>query len=485
MIKVRDERDQVNIAKVYRASQEHIFRYWDELSPDDRRTLLNQIAGFDFQLLGRLVNQVAGRGTSDAIRIHRFEPIPDPLPLPTTDAERERVRAATEAGEEAVRSGRVAALLVAGGLGTRLGFPGPKGCFPIGPVTGKTLLQLFAEKIQALDRRYRVSIPWYILTSESNRDDTIAFFQQHAYFGLGRVDIFFLTQRELPVVDQRGKLILAEKGRIATSPNGHGGVVPALRESGALDDMARRGCDLVYYFQVDNPLAKVADPAFLGALLLAEQAEVAGKYVRKTDPAERVGVFGLVDGRAGVIEYTELPKDEAERRRPDGSLAFDAGSIAIHAFRRPFLERLTSPDRGANGGACAGLPYHQALKRVPFVNRRGEKVVPDEPNGVKFECFVFDTFKEATGTVVVETDRAEEFAPVKNEDGKDSPRTAKQAMSDLYGGWLDRAGAKVPRDPATGHVTVPIEVSPLYALDEEELARKAPDRLVVSGPLKL
>jgi UDP-N-acetylglucosamine/UDP-N-acetylgalactosamine diphosphorylase len=476
MIKVRDEKDQVNIAKVYRAGQEHIFRFWDELPPDDRRQLLGQIERLDFQLLARLVQKIGEKAPRRPI-----EPPRDVLRLPASEAEREQRARARAAGEEALAAGRVACIVVAGGQGTRLGFPGPKGAFPIGPITQKTLFQLFAEKIQATGRRYKTTIPWYVMTSEGNREAVERYFQEHSYLGLGRADTFFFTQRELPAVDKSGKLLLAEKGKIATSPNGHGGVIPALRESGALDDMARRGHDLVFYWQVDNPLARVAHPVFLGHVLLAG-AEAGAKVASKRDPHEKVGVFGLLDGKLGVIEYSELSKEDAERRAPPseadpkGRLVYDAGNLAIHAFTRGFLERLSA--------AGVSMPYHQALKKVPYVGRKGELVEPEAPNGIKFETFIFDALAEARGCVIMEVDRREEFAPVKNAAGEDSPETSRRALVSLWGGWLERAGAKVARD-AAGEVAVPIEISPLAALDEDDVARKVAPGTEIAGPFKL
>jgi UDP-N-acetylglucosamine/UDP-N-acetylgalactosamine diphosphorylase len=470
MIKVRDERDQVNIAKVYRAGQEHIFRFWDELAPDDRRVLLDQIERLDFQLLQRLIQRIGEKPPRPPI-----EPPPGVIRLPETEAEREARDRAGQAGEEALTAGRVACLVVAGGQGTRLGFPGPKGCFPIGPITQRTLFQLFAEKILAMGRRYKATIPWYVMTSEGNREEIERYFQERSYLGVGRADTFFFSQRELPAFDRSGKLLLAEKGRIATSPNGHGGVVSALRESGALEDMARRGKDLVFYWQIDNPLCVIADPVFLGHLIRAG-AEAGAKVAQKRDPHEKVGVWGLVDGRLGVIEYSELPKEDAERRGPDGRLVYDAGNLAIHAFTRGFLERISE--------AGTQLPYHQALKKVPHMGRKGEPCDPAEPNAVKFETFIFDAISEARGVVLLEVDRKEEFAPVKNATGDDSPESARRALSNLYGGWLEKAGAKVPRDER-GDVAVPIEISPLTALTAADLVRKIEPGTEIAGPFRL
>jgi len=467
LIKVRDEKDQANIAKVCRAGQDHVLRFWEELSLDERRVLLDQLDRIDYQLTSRL-----GQRVDDKPSPKKLEPPPAVVTLDEVHTNEAAWRAV---GEEALAGGTVAALLVAGGQGTRLGFAGPKGAFPIGPISDKSLFQLFAEKICALGRRYKKTLPWYVMTSEGNHDEVAAFFNEHQYFGLGRADVFFFRQREIPALDTGGKILLAERGRIATAPNGHGGVVPALKESGALDDMARRGIETIFYWQVDNPLVDVADPVFLGALL-AKGAEAGAKVAGKCDPHEKVGVWGLVDGSLGVIEYTELSKEDAESRLPDGRLRYDAGNLAIHAFRRGFLERLT-----AEGVA---LPWHQARKKVPHVNRRGEPVEPDAPNGVKFEMFVFDAIALGKNVLIYETDRAREFAPVKNGAGSDSPETARRALTRLYASWLEAAGAKVERD-AAGDPPFPIEISPLTALCASDLAQKVAPGLEVKEAFKL
>lgn len=467
MIKVRDEKDQANIAKVYRAGQEHIFRFWEELPPDDRRAILDQIERLDFQLLARLAQRLD--------ESHPRRELKPPAHVVRLAEERDVHDQWRAAGEEAIAAGKVGAILVAGGQGTRLGLPGAKGKFPIGPVTGKSLFQLFAEKIVALARRHRSTIPWYIMTSEGNHDEIVDFFHEHQYFGLGRSDVFFFRQRELPALDLHGKLLLAGKGRIATSPNGHGGVVAALKESGALEDMGRRGVELLHYWQVDNPLAKVCDPVFLGGLL-ATGAEAGAKVASKRDPGERVGVWGLIDGRLGVIEYTELSKADAEARGPDGRLLYDAGNLAIHAFTRGTLERL------AEDGTL--LPYHKAHKKVPHVDEAGVPVDPAEPNAIKFEMFVFDAIAEAKNVLLLEVDRDEEFAPVKNATGEDSPETSKRALTRLFARWLEAAGARVARD-AGGEVPFPIEISPLTALGPEDLKEKIDPGTEVKEAFKL
>jgi UDP-N-acetylglucosamine/UDP-N-acetylgalactosamine diphosphorylase len=302
------------------------------------------------------------------------------------------------------------------------------------------------------------------MTSEANDAETRAYFRQHGCFGLPPDDVFFFCQGTMPAVGLDGKLLLAEKGRLATSPNGHGGTLQALRETGALDDLRRRGIEAVSYFQVDNPLVKAVDPAFLGHHLEAG-SEFSSKSLPKRDAEEGLGVFCYVDGELRVVEYSDLPAEQKYATREDGSLRFAAGSIAIHAMSVDFVERLTA--RGAS------LPYHRALKAVPCLDARGRRVEPAEPNGVKFEMFLFDALAFARHPVVMMVERGEEFAPIKRPTGEDSPESARRAQVNLFGRWLEAAGVAVPRD-AEGNACGLVEISPLFALDAEELRQRLP-----------
>jgi UDP-N-acetylglucosamine/UDP-N-acetylgalactosamine diphosphorylase len=305
-----------------------------------------------------------------------------------------------------------------------------------------------------------------IMTSEATHDATLTFFEEQERFGLPPENVKFMKQGMMPAVDGEGRLILAEKGRIASSPNGHGGALLALRDSGALDEMRSRGVDKIYYFQVDNPLVPVPDPVLLG-YHGAAGAEMSSKVVAKTHPEEKVGIVAEVDGRTRVIEYSDLDPEAASLREADGRLRFRAGSIAVHVLERAFVERQT--EQGLR------LPFHVARKKVPYVDADGCPVEPRERNGIKFETFIFDALPEAETTVTQEVVRQDEFAPVKNATGADSPETARRLLSDLYGRWLRGGGADVPED-AEGHVRGNVEISPLFALDAEECARKTRDR---------
>jgi UDP-N-acetylglucosamine/UDP-N-acetylgalactosamine diphosphorylase len=467
------------VARLDRHGQAHLLRWWSELNESARAELAAEIASIDFERIDDLVRRLVKADVPAAPEPARVEPV-DVERLPRTDGERTARRHVAELGAAALSAGEVAVVVVAGGQGTRLGFEGPKGTFPIGPVSAASLFQIHAEKVLALGRRHGRPIPLYVMTSPDNHEDTARFFAEHQNFGLDHVRLF--VQGQIPAVDRRtGKILLSEKGHIALSPDGHGGTLTALAARGpagspsCLDEMRERGIRTLFYFQVDNPLVQIADPGFIGLHRQAD-ADVSFKVVEKIFPEEKVGVVVRVDGRPQVIEYSDLPSELAERREPDGRLQLWAGSIAVHLFEREFIERLVA------GGAP--LPFHRALKKVEYVDETGTRIEPLEPNAVKFEAFIFDALPLAKRWVLAETDRAVEFEPLKNATGPDSPASVRQRMSDLSADWLEAAGVQVPRRP-DGSVPFGIEISPLFALDAAELKTKLPPGLKVEGPIYL
>ena len=443
--------------RLTRHHQEHVLAGWDDLSVGERESLVAQLAGIDLAELDALYRRKDEPHTLLPPR-DRIAPLP-PTASAATAAERAR-------GEEALRRGEVAALLVAGGQGSRLGFDKPKGMYPVGPVSRASLFQVHAEKVLALSRRYGKPVPLLVMTSPATHDDTEAYFREHRSFGLSEKDVFFFQQGTMPSLDfATGKLLLEKRGRVFLSPNGHGGTLTALSESGLLADMKARGIKHVFYFQVDNPLVKICDPDFLGRHVAAE-SEVSSKFVVKEDPAEKAGVLAVIDGQCGIIEYSDMPAEMAAEREPDGTLRFRAGSPAIHLFAVSFLERVA---------AEGGLKYHIAKKKVPYFDpATGQTIEPKTENALKFEMFIFDVLPMARRWLAVETPRAEEFAPLKNATGADSPENVRRALLNLYGGWLERAGVKT-----NGH---PVEVSPLFALDAAELAAKLNKGFRIEGP---
>ncbi len=448
--------------------QEHVFGFWNELDPSQKNNLIESCSQVDFKWLKERCDNVKNG-------INEIEIPTDITPAPViclTDTKDHKE--ATVLGIEALKAGKVGVFLVAGGQGSRLGFNGPKGCYEVGPCTNKTLFQWHAEQIRASSIRYGVSIPWYIMTSTLNHDDTEKFFKDNDYFGLGAENVKCFKQRMVPSVDLNYKLILAQKDGLAVNPDGHGGCFWALCNRGALDDMKTRGIEYLSYFQVDNPLVKIIDPLFIGYHVKAG-AQMSSKILKKAYPEEKVGHICLDEGKTTVIEYSDMPEDQMHAKGDDGELKFWAGSIAIHILSTSFVDEV---------GGQAKLPWHVAHKKIPFIDDFGSHVVPSSNNGIKFETFVFDALPITSSSITLEVAREEEFAPVKNADGLDSPASCRQLMSNRFGEWLEAAGKSVPRD-GEGNVSINIEISPLFALDQDEFAGKCPEGLEVKDGMVL
>ena len=444
--------------------QEHVLSWWDEIGQAGQENLIHQLQGIDFARLRELY-----RFRDQAQTLPPLNSI-KPAPIDRPDKKDQKTK---QQGEDALRRGEVAVLMVAGGQGSRLGFDHPKGMFPIGPVSGRSLFQIHAEKVLALSRKYGKGIPFLVMTSLATDAETQAFFGDNQFFGLPGEEVHFFQQGTMPALDlETGKLLMEAKDRLFLSPNGHGGTLTALMSSGLLDRLERQGIRYIFYFQVDNPLVQIADPRFLGHHL-EHAAEASSKAIPKDGPHDRLGNFVELDGRCLIIEYSDLPESMASLKDDKGQLRFHAGSPAIHWFNLDFLKRVTKGQ--------GGMPYHIARKKVPYMNAQGESVHPTSENALKFELFIFDALPLADRWTIVETSRKTEFAPLKNADGADSPDAVRQALSNLAGDWLDRAGVSVPRD-GDGNVAVAIEVSPLHALNAADLAAKITKDMKITGP---
>jgi UDP-N-acetylglucosamine/UDP-N-acetylgalactosamine diphosphorylase len=439
--------------------QDHVLRWWEELSSQQQEHLAQKLAAIDIDQLGGLWQPSEDETTAEspADRARRAQPPRQLVRVPRSENDQRSWSAARRAGLDLLSSGRVGVILVAGGEGSRLGFPHPKGKFPIGPVSGKSLFQLLTEQVVSRSRSAGATIPYYVMTSDATHDETIDFFQSHSHFGLDPRHVHFFRQGTMPAVDRAtGRLLLGSKHELVLNPDGHGGILTALDRSTLLDQMCDSGIDYLYYHQVDNPLARVCDPAFLG-FHVQTGSEVSTKVVAKLSAAERMGVAVEVDGRTQVIEYSDLPADIAALCDPQGELRFWAGSTAIHVFSRSFLTRLRD-DR-------IELPFHRAIKKVPHLDESGALVEPATENAIKFERFIFDVLPLAERSLIVEARREDEFCPLKNKSGDFSAEHVKQSLSQLYAGWLRSAGVAIAEN-------APVEISPLYALDAEQLAAK-------------
>lgn len=450
-------------ARFAAAGQGQVFAYWNELDDPQREALLGDASEIDLEEVGRLVDTlVKGEGEA-SFSAEGLEPAPY-IAHPDSGGEAASWKEAAAAGEEALRQGKVAAFTVAGGQGTRLGYDGPKGTFPVTPVRKRPLFAVFAEKLLAAERRYGRRLPWFIMTSGLNHEQTLAAFEEAGYFGLDPEQVSFFRQGRMPAVDFEGKILLADKGRIAMSPDGHGGALRALVRSGAIERMRAGGIEAISYFQVDNPLVHAVDPAFIG-FHLAAGSEMSSKMIPKAYPEEKLGHFCRRAGSTLVVEYSDMPKEMQEERDESGELRFLAGSIAIHVLDVAFVDRL--------GGKASShrLPFHRANKKIATLDGDGRPVKPEEPNGIKFEQFVFDALPQAANPVIIETRRESEFSPVKNAEGLDSPETCRQDQLRQWARWLRDAGVELPVD-ASGLPEFNFEISPLFADTREAFLEK-------------
>ncbi len=452
--------------RLVRLGQNALAEHWRGLNPALRVGLERELERTDFALLSRLVRDL-GKG-AHAQGSLTIEPI-----AVTRKAQDAAADAKARAvGEAALQAGKVAALVVAGGQGSRLGHAGPKGTYPATPIRRKTLFQLFAEKIQALSRRYGKPLPLLVMTSEENHEDTTNYFASQRDFGLAPGQLRFFTQGMLPAVDESGALVVKSPGALFRSPNGHGGTLLALRDSGLLGRLRDEGVEDVFYFQVDNPLVEVCDPVFVGYHRLSG-SEFSSKVVAKSGPEEKVGVLARQDGRVCVIEYSDLPPALLHQRNADGALTFSAGNIAIHVLSLAFVDRITS--------AAFELPFHVARKALPVVLADGS---PGKVTGIKFETFIFDALAEARNPFSLEVLREEEFAPIKNATGVDSAETSSRLQSSLHARWLSEHGVRMPIGP-DGMPAQLVEISPTFALDSASLRTRRLPPIDPSRPIYL
>jgi UDP-N-acetylglucosamine/UDP-N-acetylgalactosamine diphosphorylase len=435
-------------------NQEHVLAGWDKLTSAQRQHLVRQLEAIDFDELRRLHER----------RVHRSAKI-DPAritPLPREDITHQLAQYHAR-GEQAYRAGEVAMLVVAGGQGTRLGFDRAKGLYPVGPLSGKTLFQWHAEKALALSRRFGRAIPLLVMTSPATDTETRQFFAEQGHFGMNEHDVWFFCQGTMPALDwETGKLLLEAPGQLFLSPNGHGGTLTALADTGLLDRMETTGVRTVYYFQVDNPLVNLADFVFVGRHLEGN-AEVSTKVLPKASPKEPVGNVVLLDGKSAIIEYSDLDDSLLQLTDERGEPHLWAANPAIHLFDVGFLRRMTQN--------ADSMPWHIAHKKVPHIDANGQRINPMANNALKAERFIFDVLPLAERWTVMPITREGEFAPLKNAQGADSPATVRAALIGQAADWLEAVGVRVPRD-AEGEPTVDVEMGPLFALDAEEAARK-------------
>lgn len=458
-----------------KAGQGHLLKFWPTLSEEERVQLTKQLEALDVERVNRIYQKAVSAEKEASDPNVPAEPV-GPLPKDATDSvnDADKVKDWRRVGLAAIARGQVGVLLMAGGQGTRLGSSAPKGCYDIGLPSHKSLFQYQAERIARLQEVAEleegkpagsVIIPWYIMTSGPTRPETEKFFKTNEFFGLKPENVIFFEQGTLPCLTMEGKILLEAPSRIAVAPDGNGGLYAATRsplspsdpKTTVLSDLAKRNILYIHAYCVDNCLVRVADPVFLG-YSISKQADCTAKVVPKTNPTESVGVVARRGSKFSVVEYSEITKEEAERRDPEtGELALRAGNIANHFYTTDFLNRVEAFEDE--------LAFHIARKKIPHTNlESGELVKPSKPNGMKLELFVFDVFPFTEHFSVLEVERREDFSPLKNAPGtgSDDPETSRHDLLAQHKRFLENAGAKV----AEG---VEIEISPLASYAGEGL----------------
>lgn len=384
--------------------QEHIAAHMKTLSETDQLEMVKQIDDLDFSVLSAdETNEERGA----------FAPL-----FATTLSEIEaKADKFSNIGLEAISHGKVGAVLLAGGQGSRLGFDHPKGMFNIGVEHELFIFECLINNLLDVTKKAGAWVPLFIMTSVDNNKETREFFEQHNYFGYSSENVWFFVQEQLPTVDTNGKLMLSGNGTISTAPNGNGGWYASMAKTGMLKIVQNAQIEWLNVFAVDNVLQRIADPCFIGAVI--ESGKVSGsKVVAKADPEERVGVLCLEDGKPSIVEYYEMTDEMIHSREADGTFSYNYGVILNYLFRVDKLNQTLS----------VKLPLHRAFKKIKYMDENGEMITPDEPNAYKYETLALDMVKLQDDCLAYEVDRSREFAPVKNKTGVDSVDTARELL---------------------------------------------------------
>lgn len=391
--------------KLHRAGQEHVLAYYEELTKEQKELLLSQIEDTDFGVLASVKDHKGGTARGKITPLAAME-------LPQIEAEHEKYK---EKGLEAIRKGKVGAVLLAGGMGTRLGSDHPKGMYNIGITKDVYIFQRLIENLLDVVKEAEAYVPLYVMTSDKNHEDTTAFLKEHDYFGYPEEYITFFMQEMAPACDYEGKVYLEEKWKLSTSPNGNGGWYSSMYKWGIAQKAIADDVEWLNVFAVDNVLQRIADPCFVGAVI-DRGCACGSKVVRKCAPDEKVGVMCLEDGRPSIVEYYELTEELMDAKDEKGDPAYNFGVILNYLFKVSDLEKIREKK----------LPLHVVEKKIPYLDKQGNKVKPTEPNGYKFEQLVLDMIHELDSCLPFEVDRRKEFAPIKNATGVDSVESARQ-----------------------------------------------------------
>lgn len=402
------------IAEKY--GQEQLLDIYNRLSTEEeKQKLLDDILTVDFKQVEKLY---ASSKEQPNFKNSKIEPINY---VDKSKLSKEEYSEYKEIGEKIIKEGKLAVVTMAGGQGTRLGHSGPKGTFDLGLDTHKSIFEILTDTLAEARKKYDVDIPWYIMTSDENDEDTQKFFKAHDFFGYPEKCVSFFKQGKLPMLSKEGKILVNEEGRVKEAADGHGGIFQSLLNDGMIYDMKARNIEWVFIGGVDNVLVKPVDPILIG-LSIKSNVKAAVKSIVKAHPHERVGVFCKRDGKPSVIEYSEISTEMAEEVDKNGELKFGESNTLNNLFSIDAIEKVAAID----------LPYHIAVKKAKYMDKNGEIVEPTEPNAYKFEAFLFDAFEKLDDIAVLRVKREEEFAPVKNAEGDDSPETARKLYLDFH-----------------------------------------------------
>ena len=398
-------------------NQEHVCNLLDKVPKEKQMELINQIKEIDFNQIQELYNKTKQEISLENKKIE---------PISYINKEKllvEQKEYYDNLGINLIKSGKYAVVTMAGGKGTRLGHDGPKGTFflDVKP-NGKYIFQILAESLQRENSKYGVTIPWYIMTSEENDKDTKEFLEEKNYFGYDKEKVFFFKQGKMPVLSEQGKLLINEKMDIKKSSDGNGSIFNSMKREGVLDDMRKKSIEWVFIGGVDNVLVQMADVTLLG-MSIDKKVQIASKSIAKASPKEKVGAFCRQNGVPKVIEYTELPEEIAEATDKDGELLYGESHVMCNLFTLSALEKISN----------SKLEYHVAHKKESYLDENGNNIIPSEPNAYKFEMFIFDAFELFDDIAILRGKREEDFAPVKNAEGNDSPKTAIELYNNFHG----------------------------------------------------
>lgn len=408
------EENLIENLKIY--GQTRTLKILENVDKETRKKIIEELHDINFIQLKELYNNIKEEAE---VNVGELKPIKSLNPDKITKEEKEMYE---NVGADILRNNKFAVVTMSGGQGTRLGYKGPKGTFKIDvEPQAKYLFEIIVDTLQRENKKYNVTIPWYIMTSNENNDEIVKFMEEHNYFGYDKEYIGFFEQGELPLITEDGQILLDENYNIKKASDGNGSIFKSMYIKGVLEDMKTKGIEWVYIGSIDNVLLKMVDTLLMG-VAIKEGSEIATRSIFKNCPTERIGSLCIQDGKVKVIEYSELPQDMIEAKDEDGEILFGESHVMCNLFSIKALEKIS----------LQNLQYHKAHKKYSYLDENGKLVEPEEPNAYKFEYFIFDSFEFFNQISIVRGKREEDFAPVKNKEGVDSPATASKLYNEYW-----------------------------------------------------